>query len=531
VDPDATLVEVAGSQRFPARGSRRLGVADATAPAEVTVLVRRPTRAPPIPRLEDLVAVRHAGRTRLSRAEFARAYGVDEDDLGRLRTFARIHGLRVGSIEPAARTVHLAGSVGDLSRAFGTTLHRYVGPRGSYRGREGPLLVPASLREVVLGVFGLDDRPQAAAPVRTRPARAAGAPSYTPPQVAAAYGFPTAGNGTGQCVGLIELGGGFQPTDLASYFGSLGLPAPTPTAVSVDGATNAPTGSPDGPDAEVELDIEVAGSVAPGARLAVYFAPNTDQGFLDAVLAAIHDDTNRPDVISISWGGPEETWTAQARTAFESAFEDAATLGITILVAAGDNGATDGSADGALEVDFPASAPGAIGCGGTTLTLTGGAVSVETTWNELAQGEGATGGGVSEVFPLPGFQSDARVPAAPNGFVGRGVPDVAADADPVTGYSVLVDGQTVVLGGTSAVAPLWAGLIALLNSILGAPVGFVTPELYAAAGAFRDITTGGNGGYTAGPGWDACTGLGSPNGAALLAALRASAAPSSGAGA
>jgi kumamolisin len=520
VDPAATLVEIPGSQRFPARGARRLGTAEETASADVTVLLRRPTRSPAP--LAALGAGRRSRRNWFSREEFAHAHGADEEDVRLVREFARAHGLRVAAVHLPSRTIHLAGSVGDLARAFGATLYRYVGPRGSYRGREGALLVPGTLRNVIVGVFGLDDRPQAIPHVRPRPTRAAAAPSYTPPQLAAAYGFPTGGNGTGQCIGLIELGGGYQASDLATYFASLGLVTPTVTPVGVDGASNAPTGNPSGPDGEVTLDVEVAGSVASGARIAVYFAPNTDQGFLDAVVAAIHDTTNAPNLVSISWGGPEETWSAQARTAFQSAFEDAASLGITVLAAAGDDGATDGSSNGALEVDFPASAPGAIGCGGTTLTITGSAITGETTWNELAHGEGATGGGVSEVFPLPSFQSGVPVPAAPNGFVGRGVPDVAADADPATGYGVLVDGQSLVLGGTSAVAPLWAGLLARINSILGTPVGFVTPDLYADASAFRDITTGGNGGYNAGPGWDPCTGLGSPNGSALLAALQAS---------
>jgi kumamolisin len=520
VGPSSPRVEVPGSTRFPAAGARRLGTADLTGPAEVTLVLRRPPRVPPPPTIADRRAGVGPPGPSLSRREFARLHAVDIADVRRVREFAQAHGLRVSQVDEAARTVHLAGTVGDLARAFGVTLYRYAGPLGSYRGREGPMLIPSELRDSVVGVFGLDDRPQARPHVRPRPTRAAGAPSFTPPQVAAAYGFPPGSDGTGECIGLIELGGGYSDVDLADYFSQLAVPTPDVISVGVDGAGNAPTGNPAGPDGEVTLDLEVAGSIAPGARLVVYFAPNTDQGFLDAVLAAVHDETNHPSVVSISWGGPEEGWTAQSRSAFESAFEDAAALGVTVLAAAGDQGATDGGPSGALEVDFPASAPGAIGCGGTTLVLSGTSIGSETTWNELAQGEGATGGGVSEAFPLPSFQSGANVPPAPNGFAGRGVPDVAADADPATGYSVIVDGQSVVLGGTSAVAPLWAALVARLNQLLGAPVGFVTPRLYATPGAFHDITSGTNDGYTAGPGWDACTGLGSPNGAALLAALR-----------
>jgi kumamolisin len=207
-----------------------------------------------------------------------------------------------------------------------------------------------------------------------------------------------------------------------------------------------------------------------------------------------------------------------------SACEDAATMGITVLVAAGDDGATDGVTGGALTVDFPASSPYVVACGGTSLRLSGTTIESETVWNDLSSSEGATGGGVSESFALPSFQSSANVPKAPNGFVGRGVPDVAGDADPETGYNVVVDGQQSVIGGTSAVAPLWAGLFALINQSLGKNVGYVNSLLYSAneEATFHDITSGNNDGYSAGPGWDACTGLGSPNGAALLAALKSS---------
>src|SRR5205807_6173292 len=152
------------------------------------------------------------------------------------------------------------------------------------------------------------------------------------------------------------------------------------------------------------LDIEVAGAVAPGASIAVYFAPNTDQGFLDALTTAIHDTTNNPSVISISWGGPENEWTQQAMMAFDAACQDAATLGVTICTASGDNGATDGATDGQLHVDFPASSPAILACGGTTLDATGNQIKDEEAWNELATGGGATGGGVSQVFALPSWQ-------------------------------------------------------------------------------------------------------------------------------
>ncbi|MGD0249777.1 MAG: S53 family peptidase, partial [Thermoplasmata archaeon] len=293
-------------------------------------------------------------------------------------------------------------------------------------------------------------------------------------------------------------------------------------AVSVDGAQNIPTGDPNGPDGEVELDLEVAGSVAPGARLVAYFAPNTDRGFLDGLTRAIHDSTHRPSIVSISWGGPESSWTGQARAALAAACEDAATMGISILVAAGDHGAGDGVPTGGPTVDFPASSPYVTACGGTRLLMKASQIASEVVWNELAIGEGATGGGVSQSFPLPSYQLGANVPKAPNGFVGRGVPDVAGDADPASGYSVRVDGSDTVIGGTSAVAPLWAALLARVNQSLGAAAGFVNPLLYSPAGvaSFHDITSGNNDGYSAGPGWDPCTGWGTPDGSRLLLSLR-----------
>ena len=230
---------------------------------------------------------------------------------------------------------------------------------------------------------------------------------------------------------------------------------------------------------------------------------------------------NKPSVISISWGGPESTWTAQAMTAFDSAAQDAAALGVTICAASGDNGSSDGVTDGGNHVDFPASSPHILACGGTSLQSANAVITSETVWNDGAQG-GAGGGGFSNQFPLPAWQVSDNITPPSGG--GRGVPDVAGDADPETGYNVLVDGQQLVIGGTSAVAPLWSGLIALLNQKLGKPLGFLQPTLYGLSGnsgAFHDITKGSNGAFSAGPGWDAATGLGSPDGAALLQALSA----------
>ncbi len=302
-------------------------------------------------------------------------------------------------------------------------------------------------------------------------ASAATAISYSPRQVAELYQFPLNATGADETVGILELGGGYKPADLKNYFASLGITQPSVTSVSVDGGKNAPTDA-NSADGEVLLDIEVVGSVAPKAKIVVYFAPNTSQGFQDALTTAIHDATNHPSVISISWGGPESTWTSQAMTAFDSAAEDAAALGVTICAASGDNGSSDGVSDNANHVDFPASSPHVLACGGTSLQSSNGVVTSETVWNDGSQG-GASGGGYSNQFPLPAWQ--ASIGIAPPSGGGRGVPDVSGDADPETGYTILVDGKSLVIGGTSAVAPLWSGLIVLLNQTRNKPLGFLQP--------------------------------------------------------
>ena len=502
----------------------------------VSVIVKRKT---------PLTTANRLGKQRLSRAQFRQQHGADPVAVKLVQSFAKEFGLALvpDAGSAARRTIQLTGSVDAMQKAFGVALTHSVLDGSTCRLREGSITLPAPLIGFVEAVLGLDTRPQAKPHFRVagqsgdRDARAAQAggvakphflaasASYTPVQVAQLYQFPSGVTAAGQTIGIIELGGGYRTADLTAYFKTLGQKAPTVTAVSVDGGKNSPS-TASGADGEVMLDIEVAGAVAPGAKIVVYFAPNTDQGFIDAISTAVHDTTNNPSVISISWGGPESSWTTQSLNALDAAAQSAAALGITITVAAGDSGATDGVGDGANHVDFPASSPHVLACGGTRLEGSGASITTEVVWNELAANEGATGGGVSNVFPLPSWQSTANVPAPTVSGGGRGIPDVCGDADPATGYTIRVDGQTMVIGGTSAVAPLWAGLIALANAQNGSSAGFLQPTIYAAKGkiAFRDITSGVNysgspTGFSAGPGWDACTGLGSPIGTQLVKLL------------
>ena len=369
----------------------------------------------------------------MSREEFAALHAVQHDDVAQVEAFARDKGLRLIGKDATRRVLTLAGNASAMSSAFGVELGKYEHRGRPYRGRVGYIRVPAKLADIIQSVLGLDDRPQAQPRLRIRPlVDPTQAVVFTPPQVANLYDFPTEGIGTGQCIALIELGGGYVQADLDDYFAGLQLQSPTVSSVSVDGASNNP-GDVDS-SVEVMLDIEVAGGVAPGASIVVYFAPNTDRGFIDAITTATFDSVHKPSVISISWGGPEATWSSQSMQTMDQAFQAAAAVGVTVCVATGDAGSSDGMDDGLAHADFPASSSFALACGGTSLLGAGRMISNETAWND--PGNGATGGGISDVFDRPSWQVNANVPpsANPGNRVGRGIPDVASNADPLTGY-------------------------------------------------------------------------------------------------
>ncbi|HEY4148860.1 MAG TPA: S53 family peptidase [Chitinophagaceae bacterium] len=512
------MVELKGSQRQVPPG-KKLGLPNTGDIIEVTVRLRRKNA------IEDYVKKLDKSNDTLSLEEFDKKFGASEKDIALVEEYAHEHGLSVVTTSVSRRSVVLRGSVQQFSTAFGVNLASYQHENGQvFRGRVGSIKIPGELENVVEGVFGLDNRPQARPMFHIRQQDGhllrpnAATISYNPNDVARKYNYPTGVDGSGQCIALIELGGGYRATDMKTYFSSLGLHQPAIKSVSVGGAHNSPS-TPDGADGEVVLDIQVSGAVATGASIVVYFAPNTDQGFLDAITTALHDKTNRPSIISISWGSAESGWSQQALQNYNQAFMSAAALGVTITVAAGDGGSADGVTDGKAHVDFPASSPYVLACGGTKLTTTN-----ETVWND---GNGwATGGGISDVFPVPDYQqplASSLISVNPSHNKGRGVPDIAANADSETGYKVLVDGEWSIIGGTSAVAPLMAGLFALANQKNNHKTGFANPKLYSAkSNAFKDITQGNNktakaGGYMAAKGWDACTGLGVPLGAVVEA--------------
>jgi hypothetical protein len=520
----ASYQRIEGTNRSPVPGATRVGDADPAERASVSIRLRRRPGAPP---LGD-PAQSAEPPARLTPEEFAATYGADPADIERIETFGREHGLTVEESSIPRRTVVLAGTVAQLSEAFAVELGRYQTEQTTYRGREGHVHLPADLAPIVEGVFGLDNRQQAR-PLFRPAATAQAVTALTPPEVAKLYDFPSGISAAGQCIGLLEFGGGYHPADITAWFTGLGLTPPTLADVGVDGAANSP-GSPD--DTEVVLDIDVAGAVAQGARIAVYFAPWTEQGWVDVVSTAIHDAVNRPGVISISWGWPELesilglTWTQAAMNAVSATFQEAAVLGVTVLAASGDQGSDCQIGDHHAHVIYPGCDPYLTSCGGTEIENVSGTSFSEVLWND----NGASGGGVSVNFAVPAWQASVPVPASVNdGHRGRGIPDVAGNADPNSGYMLTQNGGRIgPIGGTSATAPLYAGLVALLNAHLNDRAGYLNPTLYqvAASGVFRDVNCCGsnafNGapGYPVGNGWDATTGLGSINGMLLLDALQ-----------
>ena len=475
----------------------------------------------------------------ISREEFAARHAADAGDLARAAGYADERGLRVVASSRVARTVVVEGEKAAVERAFAPAVGR------------APGAPPAELEGVVAAVIGL--RPHSPArphlPVGATPS--ASAPRFTCPEIAALYDFPRA-DGAGQAIAVVCLGGGFHRSDLDAFAASIGLAAPEVAEVGVAGGANDPASieelkgllryldDQEGPppsDAalfsfETTMDVELAVGFAPGARVAAYFAPSNDeQGFYQALAAAVFDSENRPSVITLSWGWPEADWqdeSARILPVVEELLSEAGALGITFCASSGDSGA--GGPGEQAWVQYPASSPYALSCGGTAIEVADGEIVAETAWRQRVGEEiYSSGGGVSAIFERPAFQ-DGIALLDDNGR--RGVPDVSGIADRGAGVAVVVGGEVVAGGGTSAVAPLWAALAARVDQALGCPLGHADPCLYAAArrdpGCFRDVTIGGNREYRASGGWDAVTGLGSPHGERLVAALRGEVAGSTG---
>jgi len=620
-----------GSERRPSVEAKWLGPADENEIFMVTIVLRRRPDAHPLPAFEHFAGPPPGGKKRVKTEEFAAKYGAHPEDMERVVKFAKDAGLTVVETHPARRTVVVSGTVALMSKAFGVSLGRYQHTvirqhyegmpqkhQETYRGRDGFIHVPEELADVIIGVFGLDNRTI----TKRNSADPANTSTLTVQEVAGLYNFP-ANTARGQTIGIISPGGGYFQSDMQQYFGEA---LPTITPVSIDGFGNGsvqlttsaatPAGSsvlyfastagvmvnttvggtlfadqtywvnsvgnntvtlyedvtspiPAGTtvffnaDGETSQDICIAGAAAPGANIAVYFSNGGQNGWVDTLQRAIHPDAGDPvcSVLSSSFylsnGDDADTLalagvTTAMITAISQAFHDAALQHVTVCIASGDTGSNSKAGkfpydtspvtyggDGKAHVQYPGSDPWVLCVGGTTIgdVADNPPSCAEYVWNDPDANDtsqwGTGGGGISDYFDLPSYQSNAAVPKSVNDNtrVGRGVPDVAGNASYNAGYSGLfLAGRPVIGNGTSASAPHWAGLIAVINAALGQPVGFINTAIYqSGSGAFRDINPPADGsggpldnsnsgiaGYRAGAGWDACTGWGSPDGISLL---------------
>jgi kumamolisin len=537
----STYVELKNSSHHLPAGSKVLRPTNPNKWIKLTLALRPRS---PLPDLSSLNMVKPAQRKYMTRDQLTQRHGSDPDAVKRIESFAKAHNLVVTRNDPTSARIGIAGTAARLSAAFGVKLFDYSHPTlGQFHARTGPIHVPQEIANDIIGVFGFNNHRimhrrslRSLHPAdRSHQCR----PWFIPSELAPIYDFPNA-NANGQCVGLLEFGGGVSTDDVIAYFGHIGLAAPPITVVAVDGVSTDPTADPDS-TGEVMLDIDVAGCLGAGAKLAVYFSTFDEKGLVDILSAVIADAQNDPSVVSISWGWAENepfnnsgiTWSDAAIAVCEQSFLAAAQLGITVCVSTGDDGSEAQIQDGRAHVNFPASSEYVLAVGGTTLHVpkdaTGASTRTEVVWND-GPGSG-TGGGISESVKVPQWQEGIVPPSInPGAFSGRAIPDVAADADPNTGYYTRAGGKFSVVGGTSASAPLWASLIARINANNGARTGNFNALLYSQIGpakVLNDIVSGNNdtdgllaGQYPAGPGWDACTGWGSPGGTQLQAALK-----------
>jgi kumamolisin len=559
-------------KRRPRRGKpagARLKDSAADAPETITVaLVLRRQRDIPSP---DSLAKLPPARRKYLGAEELKAFGASQEDLEAVEAYVVERELEIERVFPAAALVVVRGTLNAIAEAF-------VSPGAS--GEFVEASVPAALAGRVRWIFGLDDRLVSRPSAFVRSGKeplprmvARGAPylkemlvpqGHLASDIARFYDYPEL-RGTGQCVGLLQLGGAASEDDLKSYFEALNLPYPRIAYVG----ENVP--GPGRFNVEVTFDIALVGTVCPDARISVYNSQDVSvSGILVALCMALFDEVNQPSVVSMSWSFPEivgQGPTQLEADIFDELFVMAAWKGITVCMSSGDKGALtpvaypNGRATAVPAASFPASSPYVLACGGTTLRVKGGEIHSEVVWNALTRpmlfldspdGDTAfpypmaSGGGISRFYKRPLYQENAQVPPLVDcywyignlkqvtTFDGRGVPDVAANADWMTGYDFIFGGKWNTMGGTSAAAPMWAALLTLMNEGLeanhgpGTRVGWLNPELYRlvlenGSKVCRPIDKGNNGGFQSDQErpWNPCTGLGSPNGKNLAAALGA----------
>lgn len=500
-------VPVRGSERRP---SQEIGHVVAIDPQEQLTITISLKPGQPIPEFNQGHLHPHE-RKLYEREDFWELYRADSKSIEVVVDFAHQHGLTIICADALKRIVVVRGTVQNLSQAFGVYLTWEVTDDKRFRSLHGPIYLPRDVSKHVKAVFGFDDRPPNSTGLpRPNLGNSVPFPPYSrfATEVSQIYQFPP-GDGTGQVIGLLQFGGGYQTADLAPYFAAVTAgQIPSISAVSINGQINSP-GKDQDRDREVTMDLQIASAVAPGAKFVVYFSDWSAAGIEAALNYAVNDSVNKPTVISCSWGWPENDsafWSDQSISLIEQHLCCAAHLNITVLFGSGDTGTDDGCL-------YPSSSAYSLAVGGTSLPT----LDTESVWNSY--NGYATGGGISSKVAPVAWQSGLSSGDG-NALTGRGLPDVSACADPGTGYRFYFKQGWTTGGGTSAATPLWAGLIARLNQNKAMQLGFINPLIYGALkSTFHDITSGNNGAFRAQPGWDCCTGWGTPNGNAISAAL------------
>lgn len=498
-------VPIAGTARLPWPRSRQ--VAPLTADGDVLLTAwLRPKRGGDLDRERalSLGATSPLKRSCADRKTLAQQTSADPADVDALRRYCQGFGIEI--VKTHWRSATLSGPLDRLIEAFGATVAVFEDEmQQRFRHRSDALLVAPEIANVIRGVFGLHQWPRS----RKLGALQRHSQPLLASDVATRYRFPE-GDGAGQTIAVVQLRGKFDPKDFMQCMSAQGVTTALPIVERVDDAAVAHEIATTH-DLEAALDVQIIASLAPAARIVVYEAPDDERGTIDAIRDAVFDEEYAPSIISISYGWPEQLWTPVALDILDELFTAAALAGISVFCSSGDNGA-ELSYDGAPHVLAPASSAFVAACGGTVIPPDG---SAEQAWER-------TGGGFSSRAGVPPWQNETQAVALRYGArAGRGVPDVAAQQSP--GYYTILESTELAMGGTSAVAPMWAALTARLNQRLGAPSGFFVPILYARSGdgLVADVTAGGSDTYQAAPGWDPCSGLGTPIGVEIENALRA----------
>ena len=457
--------------------------------------------------LNDLLCIHPCDRSYLSIEDLETLRNKEDEIIEEVKCYFSEYNFTFDDSDPHSILLECDCTVEDFEKAFHTKVAVYeTVNHHSYLAHSSPLCLPAHIATCIMYVSGLTieekfETRTPTLPQATHEEQTGWDYGFSLPALGAYYNFPTDVSGKGECIAIVELGGEFKTSDITKYFKAVNLPKP---AIKVVGTPPKPKSI--AANTEVTLDIQIASALAPNATIVVYYAKT----ILDALRLIINDKENRPSVVSISWAAEEGYYSESQLEEFDHVLYEAALLGITIIAASGDYGAFNRQQY--LNVSMPSSHPYVLGCGGTMPWIEDDEIKKEVVWNE-SEGKSSSGGGFSDVYATPEYQTNA-IGHCPE----RGVPDISAFSGSENGYQIIFNGKRMVIGGTSAATPLWAALVALMNEKLGYRLGFANELFYKLMGSegFNQILYGNNQYYSAGPNWNPCTGLGSPNGNKLF---------------